>query len=126
MYGERPRKERHQMTKLETQNKLEAKAAELVAMAKEYGIEATVDSVGGHTVYVHYNRVLSSVIAESHKGNVLVRSYDQVGRRSDYVALRSLPSYLDFYATRAKLAAACKRNPAIDDQTVEALESVVA
>lgn len=107
-------------------NKLEAKAAELVEMAGDYGIDAEVETVGDHTVYVRFNKNLTSIITIGYKGHAIVKSYDQAGRRRDFVALRSLRSYLKFYAEQASLLAAVRKNPAIDNQTIAALEEAVA
>ena len=96
-----PRKEREKM------NKLEEKAAELIAIADSFGIEYEIENRLGHDsqdlylVIINYKttqgRFYSSVqYSETKKASV--ETWEHIGSRRERVSLKSLPDFFRYHA----------------------------
>jgi hypothetical protein len=81
-------------------NNKEAKAAELVELAREFGFEPQVEHYAYYSS-VRYNHNLVSRIILTDTGKASVKSWDRCGRASESVSLKALPDYLRFYSNVA-------------------------
>lgn len=78
---------------------LQDKAAELIALAAGYGVEARIGWQSGYAITVNYGRGnLWSVITRTDTGRVSVKSYERMGRRTETVSLKNLPDYIQYVA----------------------------
>jgi hypothetical protein len=78
-------------------NKLEEKAAELVALGESYGYTPNTDSrANGQFVYVFYNHKLRSLISFTETGKVKVESWERDGKTIN-ISLKNLAGYLQGY-----------------------------
>ena len=87
-------------------NKLEEKAAQLIALGESWGLTPTKETVKDHTIYITYARGLGSVITYTEKGKASVYSYENTARKRETVSTKNLPQYLSFYAARERKKAA--------------------
>ena len=83
-------------------NPLEIKAAELIDLAKNYGLDPEVRVTGDFQILIYYTELknLASEITYTDKGRVSVKSWERVGRRHDSVSTKSLADYLAYHAKR--------------------------
>lgn len=82
---------------------LQDKAAELIAMAAGYGVEARISWQSGFAVTVSYGPGnLWSAITRTETGRVSVKSYERMGRRTETVSLKNLPEYVEWVANGIK------------------------
>lgn len=78
---------------------LQDKAAELIAMAAGYGVEARIQWETGFAVMVSYGPGnLWSIITRTETGRVSVKSHERMGRRTESVSLKNLPEYVEWVA----------------------------
>jgi hypothetical protein len=84
-------------------NPLEIKAAELIDLAKEFGLDPEVRVSGDFQVLIYYTelKTLATEITYTDKGRVSVKSWERVGRRHDSVSTKNLGDYLAYHAKRA-------------------------
>lgn len=86
-------------------NALEIKAAELVAIADEFGIKTEVQAQGDHVVYVRFGRTgITSQIIHTAKGKASVKTWQHIGRRNDAISLKALPENLSWIARHSRTA----------------------
>jgi hypothetical protein len=78
-------------------NKLQEKAAELIAIGESYGLEPQVSRASDFFVCVDYNQSLYSQISFTETGKVSVKSFERYGRKTESVSLKSLSDYLRFF-----------------------------
>jgi hypothetical protein len=81
-------------------NKLEEKAAELIALGQSYGLNPTTETVKDHTIYITYSRGLGSVITYTEKGKASAHNYEKTARKTETISAKNLPDFLKFYAAR--------------------------
>jgi hypothetical protein len=77
-------------------NKLQEKAAELVALGESYGLEPKTNSQSDWVVYVDYTNAITSLIYFTDTGKVCVETWDYKGRRKEKVALKNLEEVLEY------------------------------
>ena len=84
-------------------NKLQSKAAELVAMANALGVEADTTETPNYIRVDFYQNLKSgkfsriqSYITETDTGRVSVKSRERVGRRTETIALKNLPDWVGY------------------------------
>lgn len=86
-------------------NALEIKAAELVAIADEFGIKTEVQVMGDHLIYVRFGRTgITSQIIHTATGKASVKTWERLGRRSAPISLKALPENLDYVTRNLKTA----------------------
>ena len=82
---------------------LQDKAAELIALAAGYGVEARISWQSGLGITVSYGPGnLWSAIMRTDTGRVSVKSYERIGRRTETVSLKNLPEYVEYVANGIK------------------------
>ena len=77
-------------------NKLQEKAAELVALGESYGLKPKIDGQSDWVVYVDYTNEITSLIYFTDTGKVCVETWDYKGRRKEKVALKNLEQVLEY------------------------------
>jgi hypothetical protein len=77
-------------------NKLEEKAAELVALGESYGLKPKIEGQSDWVVYVDYTNAITSSIYFTDTGKVSVETWDHNGRRKEKVALKNLAEVLEY------------------------------
>jgi hypothetical protein len=86
-------------------NALEIKAAELVAIATEQGIQTEVQVQGDHLIYVRFGRTgITSRIIHTATGKANVKTWEHRGRRNEAISLKALPENLAWFARNRKTA----------------------
>lgn len=90
-------------TERKEMNPLEIKAAELIDLAKDFGLDPEVRVTGDFQILIYYTDLknLGTEITYTDKGRVSVKSWERNGRRHDSVATKSLADYLAYHAKRA-------------------------
>ena len=86
-------------------NKLQEKAAELVAMANSFGIECQTQERGDYAVDVIYKvrgSRLISFIAYTNSNRASVETRESNARKVEKISLKSLPELLEYHGERAK------------------------
>jgi hypothetical protein len=80
-------------------NNLEAKAAELIAMAQGVGISAKITHQTENYIYIDYTNTIGSVISHTFTGRVSVKSWENLGggARRYAISQKNLPFYLKGY-----------------------------
>jgi hypothetical protein len=84
-------------------NALEIKAAELIDLAKDFGLDPEVRVTGDFQVLIYYTDLknLCTEITYTDKGRVSIKSWERNGRRHDSVSTKNLADYLAYHAKRA-------------------------
>jgi hypothetical protein len=85
-------------------NKLEAKAAELIELAKKQGVNAVITYQTEHYIFIDYNKTISSVLSYTYTGKVSVKSWEDFGPATKRRAIsqKNLPFYLEGYEETRK------------------------
>ena len=86
-------------------NKLQEKAAELVAMANSHGLETQTQERGDYAIDIIYKirgGRLVSVISYTSNGRASVETRESNARKIERVSLKSLPEILEYFGERAK------------------------
>jgi hypothetical protein len=84
-------------------NKLQAKAAELIAMAEAYGIETKSQERGNYAVDIEYkvkgSRIVSTIVYTDN-GRASVETLELTPRKKTKISLNDLASHLEYFADK--------------------------
>jgi hypothetical protein len=87
---------------MQTNVEFQAKADELIVMAKELGLDAKITWISGLSYMVTYNQNLWSTISYTNTRKVSVQSFERAYRKNNKVSFKNLPEYIAFYASKVK------------------------
>ena len=80
-------------------NKLNAKAQELTALSKSFGLKPEVNAAE-ERIFIRHAEGIYSVVDFTDKGKVRVSSWETTGTRKENLATKHLPEYLQYAANR--------------------------